>query len=137
VADLIPERFVAESLVDAFPDGPGRVLVPQASDARPVLADGLRAKGWDVDVVVAYRTERVWPSEEALAAAATADAVTFTSASTVRNFVDLAVTVPPVVACIGPVTAEAATAEGLRVDAVAEVHTVDGLVDAVVAVLSD
>jgi uroporphyrinogen III methyltransferase/synthase len=137
VPDLVPERFVAESLVDAFPDGPGRVLVPQAADARPVLADGLRAKGWDVEVVAAYRTERVWPSDEALAAAATADAITFTSASTVRNFVDLAVPVPPVVACIGPITAQAATAEGLRVDAVAQVHTVDGLVDALVAALSD
>ncbi|HVF74096.1 MAG TPA: uroporphyrinogen-III C-methyltransferase [Acidimicrobiales bacterium] len=137
VADLVPERFVAESLVEAFPAGPGRVLVPQAADARPVLAEGLRAKGWDVEVVTAYCTEPVRPSDEALAAAATADAVTFTSASTVRNFMEVATTVPPVVVCIGPITAEAAAAAGLHVDAVAEVHTVDGLVDALVAVLSE
>jgi uroporphyrinogen III methyltransferase/synthase len=137
VADLVPERFVAESLVDAFDAGPGRVLVPQAADARPVLAEGLRAKGWTVDVVEAYRTERVTPSPAALAAAA-ADAITFTSASTVTNYVEAAGTdlVPPVVACIGPVTAEAAAAAGVPVTVVAEVHTVDGLVDAVVRVLA-
>ena len=137
-ADLVPERFVAESLVEAFPDGPGRVLLPQAADARPVLAEGLRAKGWTVDVVTAYRTERVRPSAAALAAAATADAITFTSASTVTNYVEVAGAdaVPPVVVCIGPITAEAATAAGLSVTAVAEVHTVDGVVNALLSALS-
>jgi uroporphyrinogen III methyltransferase/synthase len=133
VADLVPERFVAEGLVEAFPSGSGRVLVPQAADARPVLAEGLRGKGWDVDVVVAYRTERV-PVD----AAPVADAVTFTSSSTVRNYVEAVGLdgVSPVVACIGPVTAQTAEELGLRVDVVAEVATVDGLVDAVVAALS-
>ena len=139
IADLVPERFVAEGLVEVFPSGPGRVLLPQAADARAVVADGLRAKGWEVDVVVAYRTERTAPDAAALAAARTADAVTFTSSSTVRHYVEVVGVdaVPAVVACIGPITAATAEQLGLRVDVVAEVSTVDGLVDALVAALSD
>jgi uroporphyrinogen III methyltransferase/synthase len=135
VADLVPERFVAESLVDAFPDGPGRVLLPQAADARDALAEGLRRRGWGVDVVEAYRTERVQPPADVLAAAAVADAITFTSSSTVTNYLDLDVPVPPVVACIGPITAATARQRGLMVDAVAGVHSVDGLVAALVKLL--
>ncbi len=61
-----------------------------------------------------------------------ADAITFTSSSTVTGYLDLAGAerVPPVVACIGPVTARAAMKAGLSVDIVAAVHTVDGLVGA-------
>ncbi len=61
-ADLVPERFVAESLLDAFPDPPavgGRVLLARAAVARDVLPDGLRERGWLVDVVEAYRTAPV------------------------------------------------------------------------------
>ena len=139
VADLVPERFVAEGLVEAFPPGSGRVLLPQAAVAREALVDGLRAKGWHVDVVEAYRTERVVPDPAVVDAARIADAVTFTSSSTVRHFVDAVGVeeVPPVVACIGPITAETAEHLGLHVDVVAEVSTVDGLVDALVAALSD
>ena len=137
VADLVPERFVAESLLGEFPPGPGRVLLPRAAVARALLPDGLRAKGWEVDVVEAYRTERVPPSEEQLVAARRADAITFTSSSTVTSFVESAgrEAVPPVVACIGPVTAETARSCGLVVDVVADVHTIDGLVDALVVAL--
>jgi uroporphyrinogen III methyltransferase/synthase len=138
VVDLVPERYVAESLLEAFPDGPGTVLIPRAAVARDVLPDGLRAKGWNVDVVEAYRTERVDASEDVLAAAKDADAITFTSSSTVSNFVEIAGAdhVPPVVVCIGPVTAETARAHGLKVDAVAEEHTIDGLVRALSAAMA-
>lgn len=131
-ADLIPGEFVAESLLDAFDDGPGRVLLPRAAVARDVLPDGLRAKGWTVDVVEAYRTERTNPSAAILAAAAAADAITFTSSSTVTKYVEVAGAdaVPPVVACIGPVTADTARAAGLEVQVEADVHTIPGLVDA-------
>lgn len=131
-ADLLPERFVAESVVDAFPAGPGRVLLPRAAVARDALPDGLAAKGWAVDVVEAYRTVAGTPSAEALALAARADAVTFTSSSTVTNFLAVArdVPVPPVVACIGPVTADTARAAGLDVSVVAGEHTIEGLVAA-------
>jgi uroporphyrinogen III methyltransferase/synthase len=131
-ADLVPERFVAESLLDAFPDGAGRVLLPRAAVARDVLPDGLAAKGWDVTVVEAYRTVAGSPSPGALEAARSADAITFTSSSTVTNYLDVAGAerVPSLVVCIGPVTAETARAAGLTVDVVADEHTIDGLLDA-------
>jgi uroporphyrinogen III methyltransferase/synthase len=136
-ADLVPERFVAESLVDAFPPGDGRVLLPRAAVARDVLVEGLRAKGWQVTTVHAYRTRAAEPSPLALAEAAKADAITFTSSSTVTNYLEVAGldAVPPVVVCIGPVTAATARDAGLSVDVVADEHTIDGLVQAVVAAL--
>lgn len=141
-ADLVPERFVAESLLEAFPPPPpqpatGRVLLPRAAVAREVLPDGLRAAGWAVDVVEAYRTAPTAPGEAALGAARSSDAITFTSSSTVTAYLELAGPhgVPPIVACIGPVTAATAREAGLTVDVEADVHTIDGLVDALVAAL--
>jgi len=138
VADLVPERSLAEGLVATFPHGPGRVLLPQAAGARPVLADGLAAKGWTVTVAPAYRTVPATPSADLLASAAKADAIAFTSASTVTSYLASAgpAAVPPVVACIGPVTAAAAEAEGLTVTVTATDHTLDGLVAALVASLA-
>ncbi|MDQ3680863.1 MAG: uroporphyrinogen-III synthase [Actinomycetota bacterium] len=141
-AELVPDRFVAESLLEAFPLAPvapvpgcGRVLLPRAAVARDVLPEGLRAAGWEVDVVEAYRTELAHPSPGALAAAARADAITFTSPSTVHNYLEVAGTgaVPPVVACIGPVTAAAARDSQLHVDVVSEVRTMEGLAHALAA----
>jgi uroporphyrinogen-III synthase len=135
---LVPGRAIAEGLLAAFPRGPGRVLVAQAEQARPVLVAGLRAAGWTVDAVVAYRTVPAPPSPELLDSARAADAITFTSASTVRNYLAAAGTaaVPPRVVCIGPETAGAARRAGLPVTAVADPHTLAGLVDAVKAVLA-
>jgi uroporphyrinogen III methyltransferase/synthase len=135
VADLVPERFVAESLVEAFPGPPRReasVLLPCAAEARDVLAKGLSEKGWRVEVVEAYRTTRPSLEDLDLKSVEDADAVTFTSPSTVTGYLELvgAGRVPPLVACIGPVTASAAMKAGLCVDIVAPVHTVDGLVSA-------
>ncbi len=130
VADLVPELFVAEGLLDVWPAGTGRVLLPRAAVARDVLPDGLRARGWDVEVVDAYRTVPAQPSDKERAAAAGADAVMFSSSSTVTNFVAMGIPVPPVVACIGPVTARAAEAAGLPVDLVADESTVESLVAA-------
>ncbi|HYF47177.1 MAG TPA: uroporphyrinogen-III synthase [Acidimicrobiales bacterium] len=136
-ADLVPERYVAEGLLDAFPAPPeagGRVLLARAAVARDALPDGLREAGWDVDVVEAYRTVPAAPSTELLDAAAAADVVTFTSSSTVTRFLEVAgrERVPPTVACIGPVTAATAVEEGLVVDVEATEHTVPGLVEALV-----
>ena len=136
VADLVPPSAVAEALVEAFPAGAGRVLLPQAAAARPVVADGLRAKGWTVDVVEAYRTVPARPTDEALGAAAKADAIAFTSSSTVTSWLALGATLPPVVACIGPVTAATAAEHNVPVTVVAAEHTLDGLVDALVGALS-
>jgi uroporphyrinogen III methyltransferase/synthase len=141
-ADLVPAEFVAESLVEAFPERPaadpgdpadgGRVLVARAAVARDVLPDGLRGRGWEVDVVEAYRTEQVAVDDERATAVAEADIVTFTSSSTVTNFLTAMAgrPIPPVVAAIGPVTAATAREHGLVVDVEARVHTIDGLVDA-------
>lgn len=131
--DLLPERNVAEGLLVEMPSGPGSVLLPQADRARPVLAESLRGMGWTVDTVVAYRTVSVRPAPEVIAEARGADAIAFTSASTVTSYIEAAGidALPPVVVCIGPVTAEAASAAGLVVSGVAEPHTLDGLVAAV------
>lgn len=140
--DLQPERYVAESLLEAFgdpPPGGGRVLLARAAVARDVLPDGLRARGWTVDVVDAYRTVGARYDDDTRARVGAADAITFTSSSTVRNFVDAMggsgpalAHVPPIVVCIGPVTAATAEALGFRVTAVAEEHTIDGLVSSLV-----
>jgi uroporphyrinogen-III synthase len=105
--------------------------------ARDALPGELRAKGWDVEVVDAYRTASAEPPASALAEAAKADAITFTSSSTVTNYLQVAglAAVPPVVACIGPITAETARAAGVHVDVVAEEHTIGGLVAALVGAL--
>ncbi len=134
---LIPPRFVAESLVEAFPSGPGVVVVAQAATARPLVAEGLGAKGWDVHAVEAYRTMPVSPAASALEAARGSDAILFTSASTVTAFVSAAGLdgVPPVVVCIGPVTAEAAESEGLTVTAVPDEHTIPAMLAVLVEVL--
>jgi uroporphyrinogen III methyltransferase / synthase len=138
VPDLVPERFVAESLVEAFPPpGPtgGRVLLVRAAVARDVLPGGLEAKGWGVDIVEAYRTEPAGLSDTQRAALADAEVVTFTSSSTVTNFLAVAGrdAVPPVIAAIGPVTAATAREHGLDVTIEATVHTIAGLVDALCA----
>jgi uroporphyrinogen-III synthase len=100
-----------------------------------VLPEGLAAKGWLVEVVEAYRTEAARADPAALGAAAAADAITFTSSSTVTNYVALAgaAAAPRFVACIGPVTAAAARAAGITVDVVAGQHSLGGLVDALVS----
>ena len=133
-ADLIPEHYVAEGLLEAFPppSGSGRVLLARATEARDVLPDGLADAGWQVDVVPVYRTVQATLDDEARADVATADVVTFTSSSTVRHFVELlgVDAVPPTVACIGPVTAATARELGLQVDVEAGTHTIPGLVAA-------
>jgi len=138
VADLVPESYVAESLLELFPtppdNGAGSVLLACAAGARQVLANGLSNKGWRVEVVEAYRTIRSRLDEDALQAVADCDVVTFASSSAVIGYLELAGRgrVPSVVACIGPVTARTAAEAGLRVQIVAREHTAAGLVQALV-----
>ena len=141
-ADLVPERFVAESLLEAFPAPPGgggRILLARAAIARDTLPGGLRAEGWDVDVVEAYRTVPAHPEPALLDAAAAADIVTFTSSSTVTRYLEVAGPgrVPPIVACIGPVTAATAREAGLTVTVEADEHSIPGLVQALIDQVSD
>jgi uroporphyrinogen III methyltransferase/synthase len=139
-ADLVPERFVAESLLDAFPEGSGHVLIARAEVARDVLPDGLRAKGYDVTVLPVYRTVVAEPDPTALelVRGGKVDACTFTSSSTVENFCDVVgalPTPPPLVVSIGPVTSETARARGLHVDVEADPHTIDGVIEALLSAL--
>jgi uroporphyrinogen-III synthase len=141
--DLVPAISVAETLADELPDPlprpdggtAGRVLFPRAESVRGVLATGLRAKGWVVDEVVAYRTVAGTPDPAAVAAASRADAVAFTSSSTVERTVELLGIdlVPPVVASIGPITSASVVSAGLSVTVEAVEHTIDGLVSALLS----
>jgi len=143
VADVVPERFVAEALVEALEgveiEG-RRVLVARAAEAREVLPEALRERGAEVDVVALYETVRERPDEAAVAAAQTADYVTFTSSSTVTNLTEALGDRFPAAArvvSIGPVTSETARAAGLRVDVEAERHDVGGLLQALLADAAD
>jgi uroporphyrinogen III methyltransferase / synthase len=135
-ADVVPERFVAEALVEALAgiEVTGRrALVARAAEARDVLPDALRERGGEVDVVALYKTVREQPSPAAIEAAQEAGYVTFTSSSTVRNLTEaLGHRFPSAarIVSIGPVTSEAIREAGLRVDVEAERHDVDGLLEA-------
>ncbi len=122
--DLVPVVARAEGLLQELPQGPARVLLAQADQARPVLAAGLVAAGHDVEVVVAYRTVERPPSDAETVELAAADAVVLASGSAARTYAAAvgtrAGTAPQVVVCIGPVTAEAARAAGVEVDHVAD-----------------
>jgi len=143
VPALVPDEFVGEALAEALAArglAGSRVLVPTAQDARDALAAGLRAHGAVVEVVPVYRTVPAATDLTGLAVElreGRIDAVTFTSSSTVRCFVDLvgrsaATSGRFVVAVIGPVTAGTARDLGLRDVLEAQPHTVPGLVDALV-----
>jgi uroporphyrinogen III methyltransferase/synthase len=138
LADIIPERPVAESLVDALAEVPvTRALIARARRAREVLPDALRARGADVDVLALYETLPETVPEPALARALAADYITFTSSSTVEHF--LAAASPRTlseqtrVVSIGPATSETLAEHGLRVHVEAAQHDIDGIVDALLA----
>jgi len=141
--DLMPEEYVAESLITAFAseDLAGkRILLPRAAVARDVIPTELTKRGAQVDVVEAYRN--VVPSNAPVrahgifSAAKKPDWITFTSSSTVKNL--LAISGREALegvrtASIGPVTSSTLCAHGLKVDAEAKQFTLDGLVDAILA----
>jgi uroporphyrinogen III methyltransferase/synthase len=137
MADIVPERFVAEELAEALDElelAGKPVLIARAAEAREVLPDALRRKGAQVDVVTLYETVAEDPDPEALERAREADFITFTSSSTVRNFVAKAgrdgIPEKARVLSIGPVTSEAIREAGLSVDVEAQRHDIDGLVGA-------
>ncbi len=135
IADVVPERFVAEGLIEALAEHPvSRALVARAASARDVLVDALRARGAEVDVVALYETVASPLGEAELAAVAAADYVTFTSSSTVRFFLKSArdTDLRARLVSIGPVTSETLREHGLSPDVEATRHDIDGLVDALV-----
>jgi uroporphyrinogen III methyltransferase / synthase len=133
--DLMPEEYVAENLVAAFSphDLKGRrILLPRAAVARDVIPAALSALGAQVEVAEAYRN--VVPAPRAVELGRV-DWITFTSSSTVANFLALAgreALRGSRVASIGPVTSAALRAHGLEVHAEARTYTLDGLVEAIV-----
>lgn len=136
--DLVPDRSVAEGLLASFPSAPASgasLLLFQAEVSRDVLHEGLAELGWAVDRVAGYRTIDAALTLDDRTAAADSDIVTFMSSSAVDRFVRLvgSESLPPVVACIGPITADTARAAGLQVDIEADEHTLDGLIDALVS----
>ncbi|HTX62468.1 MAG TPA: uroporphyrinogen-III C-methyltransferase [Acidimicrobiales bacterium] len=147
VPDLVPDRTSAAGLGGLFPvaTAPGAaVLFPCSESARPTLPAALREKGWVVDVVVAYRTVPApAPPVAVVRQLAHASAVTFASPSAVEGYVSCRtddgspLPVPPVVACIGPVTADAARAAGLAVTAVASSASAASLVGSLIDALAE
>lgn len=139
-ADLVPQTYVAEDLAEALlaASAPGdAILIYCAEEARDVLPVRLRAAGRSVDVVAAYKTVFTDDPQFAQKVAA-CDILTFTSASTVRGFVHnlhgpaaaAHAASGKTIACIGPVTAQEAHANGLDVDVTAEEFTAAGLLAA-------
>jgi uroporphyrinogen III methyltransferase/synthase len=136
-ADIVPDRFVAEGLVEALAAIPvRRALVARAAEARDVLPDALRERGAEVDVVALYETvaERLTGTE--LDAVARADYVTFTSSSTVKYFFAGAgarLADRTRLISIGPVTSRTLREHGREPDVEAARHDIEGVVDALVA----
>ena len=141
VVDVVPDEFVAESLLESIKDIKGkRFLIPRAKVAREVLPEKLREMGAQVDVAPAYQTILPGLKSDTLAKrlkSGAIDVLTFTSSSTVKNF--LALTGEPLlpeikktrIACIGPITAKTAEDAGLKVDILPEEYTVASLLDAI------
>ena len=130
--DVVPSRSVAEGLVEALAEVPvRRALIARAEEARDVLADALRARGAEVDVLALYRTVAEPLDDGARAAALGADYATFTSASSARFFHAAAGTLSgPRLVSIGPATSEAMRELGFEPAVEAVDHTPDGLVAA-------
>jgi uroporphyrinogen III methyltransferase / synthase len=141
--DLMPEEYVAESLIKAFADtdlAGKKVLLPRAAVARDVIPEELAKLGAQIDVVEAYRN--VVPPNAAARAHAIFSAekkpdwITFTSSSTVKNLLAVAgreVLEGVRIASIGPVTSATICAHGLQVDVEAKQFTLDGLVEVILA----
>jgi uroporphyrinogen III methyltransferase/synthase len=138
--DLQPEEFVAESLVREFRKEGGienlRILLARAEKARDLLPRELSALGAIVDEGFAYRT--VPETRDDIGARRRlleegADLITFTSSSTVENFLALGLPWPAnmQVASIGPVTSKTARESGLEVAIEARRHDIPGLVEAI------
>jgi uroporphyrinogen III methyltransferase/synthase len=145
--DFVPTEYRAEAIVDQFRkwDVKGtRILLPRAARAREILPTELEKMGAEVRVVPAYQT--IIPRHDAdrvdgLLAEGRIDLVTFTSSSTVTNFVDMlgvskeslkALMSQIIVACIGPVTAETARKIGFSVAVMPATYTIEALTESIV-----
>jgi len=140
--DYVPNEYQSDALLAGFGGNfyGKRFLFPQSNLARTTLANAIRAAGGLVTEVIAYRNLLHEPAvDEINDLRAGVDVVTFTSPSTVRNFVDVLqrnqldpqnLPGAPVIACIGPVTKQAVEEAGLSNVVVAAEYTTDGLIEA-------
>jgi len=143
--DLVPSEYRAEAVIDALGEAEirgRRFLLPRAAKAREVLPEKLVEMGGEVEVVTAYETVR--PAEKAeevrrLLREGAIHCITFTSSSTVENFIAMvgdehlpSLLGKAVVACIGPITAETARRHGVTVEIIPDEYTIEALTAALV-----
>lgn len=144
--NFIPDEFVGEKLVEGLGDLTGkRILLPRAKLGRPRIAELLREKGAEVDDIALYETKTAVPTTDAWTELEQGfDVITFTSPSSVRNFLKLIRTQDvhsfknlgyenSIIACIGPITRNQAQESGFTVQIMPEEYTIDGLTQAIVA----
>lgn|SRR5574341_36876 len=139
--DFVPEEYVAESILPGLGDLKNKwVLLPRAEIARKALPKAIANAGGIAHEIAVYKTLPAQIDPNGLAALKSGvDWITFTSPSTVQNFVEIVrkqkmdpfqLKSNPKIACIGPITKNAAKEEGFVVDLVAEKYTTEGLVRA-------
>ncbi|HLC30262.1 MAG TPA: uroporphyrinogen-III synthase, partial [Dehalococcoidia bacterium] len=141
--DFVPDRYLTQEVATGLAQrgiAGARVLLPRTDLMGEDLAGALSAHGAQVDQVIAYRTVQASaldPEIEGLLRRGEIDIATFASSSTVTHLIallkgDVGLLSKCAIACIGPITAKTATESGLRVDVVAQEHTIPGLVAAIV-----
>ncbi|GIV16184.1 MAG: hypothetical protein KatS3mg022_1619 [Armatimonadota bacterium] len=138
--DVIPDEFLSDALPDALGDVKGlRILLPRADIARKEMAHELRRRGAEVVEIAVYRVQQqIGEAGAQLAGQPKPDYITLTSPSTARSLarmleeagrINWMATVPLI--CIGPVTAEAVRELGYQPARVANEHTIQGLIQAI------
>ena len=129
--DLVPEVASSVGLLEAFGEVEinGRVVIAQAENGRAELAEGLRAQGVEVEVVIAYRNVMPPLDGDVAMAAADSDVVVFASPSAVERYIQSVGSIPSAAVCIGAVTAAAATEAGFEV-VMCGAPTVDEIIEA-------
>lgn len=138
IADIVPSRFIAEELVELFPetDVPTRVVCFRATDVRDALEKGLLDKGYIVENIDVYTTTIAENSLSVLDNVKSADAITFASSSTVKNAIEVfgydVISNIVTKISIGPITSQTMREQNLDVTAQADPHTIAGVVDATV-----
>jgi len=140
--DFVPQEYVAEAILPGLGDLKGKwILLPRAEIARKELPEAIVAAGGTAHEISVYKTLPTQPDPEGLAALKSGvDVITFTSASSVENFVTILrqnkldpLNLPndPLIACIGPITEQAARDEGFQNIVVAKEYTTEGLIEAI------